>query len=70
MLGRERLAPADNGISREHAIINYRSGRWWLEDYNSTNGTFINEQRIFEPTFLQANDELRFGDTKLIVKFN
>jgi pSer/pThr/pTyr-binding forkhead associated (FHA) protein len=31
----------DTYISREHAALHWRDNRWWLEDCDSKNGTFI-----------------------------
>jgi len=33
-------------VSRKHARITYESGNWFIEDLNSTNGTYINGERI------------------------
>jgi pSer/pThr/pTyr-binding forkhead associated (FHA) protein len=33
------------GVSRNHARM-YRTARYWLEDAGSTNGTFLNGQRV------------------------
>ncbi len=30
----------DTFVSRQHANLHWRASRWWLEDCNSTNGTF------------------------------
>jgi FHA domain len=49
-------------ISAVHARFAFHQGHWWLEDLNSTNGTFINEQRVTTPVVLTANDLLRFGE--------
>lgn len=35
----------DPGVSGVHAKIYLREGRWWLEDLNSSNGTFTGEQQ-------------------------
>jgi len=43
-LGRERgdiLFPEDGYVSGQHARISIRDGRYYLEDLNSSNGTFI-----------------------------
>ncbi len=34
------------GISRRHARVVPRAGEWWLEDLDSTNGTFVNGERV------------------------
>jgi NADPH-dependent 2,4-dienoyl-CoA reductase/sulfur reductase-like enzyme/pSer/pThr/pTyr-binding forkhead associated (FHA) protein len=51
-------------ISRQHAEISYAAGHYLLQDQGSTNGTFVNEQRLdtSRPYVLQANDILRFGN--------
>ena len=41
--------PNDTFVSRKHAHLHWRGHDWWLEDCNSTNGTFvINETDFFE----------------------
>ncbi|CAH8854171.1 unnamed protein product [Trichobilharzia szidati] len=54
-----RVKPASNNaifdckvLSRSHALIWYRGGRFWLRDTNSSNGTFVNSTRI-----VKRNDE-------------
>lgn len=31
----------DTYVSRQHAYLHWRDSRWWLEDCDSTNGTFL-----------------------------
>lgn len=31
----------DTYVSRQHAYLHWRENRWWLEDCDSTNGTFL-----------------------------
>ena len=39
----------DTYVSRHHANLHWRDRAWWLEDCNSTNGTFIsNYENFFE----------------------
>lgn len=37
----------DTYVSRQHAKIHWIRDNWWLEDCESTNGTFINNQIDF-----------------------
>jgi hypothetical protein len=43
---RNALVMPDRGVSRCHAVIRRRAGRYELADLNSTNGTFINGERV------------------------
>ena len=36
-----------------------------VTDLHSTNGTFVNNQRISRPTLLQDGDLVRFGNTQI-----
>jgi serine/threonine-protein kinase len=65
VLHRRDINPDDALISRDHARIVRHGGNWWLEDIRSTNGTFLNGQRIFEPVLVRAGDEVRLGSTTL-----
>lgn len=51
---------SDPLCSREHAVIVYEDGVWWLRDLDSRNGTFVSQQKIDEA---QLVDEcpIRFG---------
>lgn len=63
-IGRETscdLCLADSTVSGHHARIVYRQGQWWLEDLNSTNGTFLNQTRLTEPMVITSGDEIRCG---------
>jgi hypothetical protein len=53
------------GMSRTHAVIEYKDGGFYLRDLRSTNGTFLNEQRLpgddTTGRLLKHGDEIRFG---------
>jgi pSer/pThr/pTyr-binding forkhead associated (FHA) protein len=40
------LALDSKKVSREHALVAFRDGRWFLEDRGSYNGTFLNGTRL------------------------
>jgi pSer/pThr/pTyr-binding forkhead associated (FHA) protein len=64
ILGREAIndiALNDPEISRRHASITYRDGRYVIEDLGSTNGTFVNGRRITAPTMLSNGDVLELA---------
>ena len=53
VLGRERartdISLRDESISKRHARIFAQDGDWFLEDLNSSNGTYVDDQRITAP---------------------
>ena len=55
----------DTYVSQEHARIFGKNGSWFVEDLGSTNGTFVNEQRLAAPAMLTAGDRIRVGTTIL-----
>jgi len=53
-------------ISREHACVRRDGWRVILEDLGSTNGTFLNDERLFTPTALHDGDRIEIGDVVLV----
>jgi pSer/pThr/pTyr-binding forkhead associated (FHA) protein len=53
----------DTFVSQQHARIFDRSGDWYVEDLGSTNGTFVNEQKLVAPAMLTPGDKIRVGTT-------
>jgi serine phosphatase RsbU (regulator of sigma subunit) len=49
-------------VSREHAQILRVQGRYFIEDKQSRNGTFVNERAITGRTLLKNNDKIRICD--------
>jgi hypothetical protein len=56
---------ADSFASNEHALITYRGGNWWLEDRNSSNGTFLNGSPVSEPVIVSSGDLIGVGRVTL-----
>lgn len=54
---------ADVYSSNLHARLYRRGGQLWVEDLGSTNGTFVNSERISRPTKLARGDLLQVGGT-------
>lgn len=55
------LRVEDDGISRHHASISNESGRAWIEDLGSRNGTFVNGERIDNKVELREGDKIQVG---------
>ena len=58
---------ADPFVSGSHAKAYVKNNEFYLEDINSTNGTFINGNRIVGKIKLKVKDEIRLGSTILKV---
>ncbi len=57
------LSLMDETMSAHHACIVHHHGQWWLEDLNSTNGTFLNGERLTTPAVIITGDEFKCGNT-------
>jgi hypothetical protein len=53
-------------VSREHACVRREGWRVVLEDLDSTNGTYLNDERVFAPIELRDQDRVAIGDVVLI----
>src|SRR4051794_29513197 len=58
----------DPEVSRRHAAIRDQGGSLAIEDLGSTNGTFVNDQRISVVTVLNDGDTVRLGNTVWAIK--
>jgi pSer/pThr/pTyr-binding forkhead associated (FHA) protein len=57
----------DTFTSSVHARVYRRNGELWLEDLGSTNGTWLNDERVSTPSRLQRGDRVKVGSTILEV---
>ncbi len=57
-----------SSVSRNHAKIQEKNGRFYLTDLASASGTKVNGKFIHQMTLLEPNDEIRFSD-QVIVTF-
>jgi len=72
IIGRDPLCEcvlSDETVSARHARLSYHHKQWWLEDLNSTNGTFLNEEPISTATVIISGDEIRCGRVTFEVTF-
>jgi predicted component of type VI protein secretion system len=56
------VAINDAEISRKHARLNFQGGKYVIEDLGSTNGTFVNGQRLVSPVVLKSGDVVSLGE--------
>jgi len=55
----------DSSVSTTHAAITWRTGRWWIEDRDSLNGTTLNESPVEKATLLCPGDVIALGQVRL-----
>jgi hypothetical protein len=57
--------------SRQHAVITCENGSLVIEDLNSSNGTYVNRNRVRpgQKQLLQGNDTIQIGEVQLKVLF-
>ena len=62
------IRPDDTYLSQQHARIFERNGSWVVEDLGSTNGTYLNQQKVTVPSQIAPGDRIRVGKTVLEVR--
>ena len=73
ILGRDThcdLSVMDEAMSAHHARVIYHHGQWWLEDLNSTNGTFLNQEQLATPAVIITGDEFKCGNTIFSIRID
>jgi hypothetical protein len=58
----------DSYVSDRHTRVFPREGAWMVADMGSTNGTYLNRQRVSEPSPLSPGDQLTIGKTVVEVR--
>jgi hypothetical protein len=69
LMGRDpacEVSLSDPTVSRRHALVCFRDGRWILQDLGSRNGTIVNGVRVGRCE-LRPGDELMLGAQRLLV---
>ncbi len=59
------LKLTDREVSKEHAEFSRAGVEWWVQDLNSSNGTFVNGRRVTRFR-LKENDEIAMGGTVMV----
>lgn len=56
-------------VSRIHAVVELESGENYITDISSTNGTWVNGQRISSRTWLKDKDHIMIGKFQMVESF-
>jgi pSer/pThr/pTyr-binding forkhead associated (FHA) protein len=67
---RNDLTFASPTVSRDHAAVTFRDGRWYVEDRGSFNGTFLNGTRVQAGAPLPLRHADRIGIGSEVVLFS
>lgn len=57
----------DATVSQRHALISEKNNQIWIEDLQSSNGVYLNEERITEKAVLKSGDSIQLGQIGLVV---
>ena len=57
----------DPKVSRTHLRLRYAQGYWFVQDQNSSTGTYVNGAPV-QATRLNSGDEISIGDTSFIFR--
>ncbi len=59
--GNDLMLPKGN-VSKRHAKLSFRDGRFAVADLKSTNGTYVNGRKISQSTVVREGDKIYVGD--------
>ena len=65
--GNDLMLPKGN-VSKKHARLLFRDGRFIVTDLKSTNGTYVNGRKIAQATIVREGDKIYVGDFVLRVE--
>lgn len=70
-LGREPTCDciiSDKAVSARQSRLTYHHNQWWIEDLDSTNGTFLNQEKVTQPTVIISDDHITCGSTLMVIQ--
>lgn len=62
----DQVPLTDNSISRHHAELRRDNGEWIIRDHHSSNGTYVNGNRVYDVVPLKHGDQVRMGSTLMV----
>lgn len=57
-------------VSKKHCMITNKNGRFFIQDLNSANGTFVNQERVNYDREIFSGTTIKLAKTELLVKFD
>ena len=57
----------DEHASSHHALFQLAHGFWFVQDLDSTNGTWLNNRRVYQAQRLKKGDKIKIGRTMVAV---
>jgi predicted component of type VI protein secretion system len=75
VIGRDpdcQLRPASQAVSKQHCAVLTREGRVFIQDFGSTNGTFVNDVQLEANSEVEvkSGERLRVGPLDFTVQFS
>src|SRR5919202_504167 len=65
--GNDIVLPKGN-VSKRHARIVLKDGKFIIVDLKSTNGTYVNGRKITSPLVIKSTDKIYIGDYTLSIE--
>lgn len=64
----ESVHLTDHTVSRRHAELQFREGEWRIVDLGSSNGTYVNGERVDGSSPLPHNAQIKIGGTLMVFR--
>src|SRR5258708_23728592 len=71
LIGREdgcQLRPSSPAISKKHCGILVKGAKVFVQDFGSTNGTFVNDEQVTGESEVKDGDKIRVGPLEFMLK--
>ena len=59
---------ANPSVSRRHFEVKWKNGAWWIEDQQSSNGTYVNQDLIEQRCLLELPAVVAIGNSQILLR--